>query len=742
MISIVLEDGISRPASAWCSRNPKSLAFFIHSRLCWYSYDRRKLSYNNNNISANKEHNTSKLSRKKPAITEAPSCPVPPCNSGAVAILQDSCESPTVCPLCRFEVTGDAIQCDICDQWTHRSCEKISIQDFKNITQATPYTCSLCKMYDEPTTRSKQHVPPYSTTLTVVAPAPSVDAPVVTNPPDRPTMGAKTITPLQMTSLTTNSTPGRESVDVRSYANCAPSALATSASTATTTLQARAPVKVRLSANCASAVNCAPPAAATSASTDTTTLQVRVPLKAANEPIVVDSSPPTALPRSNTPSITIPTTAKATLKANKVAGEDIGVAKGAHTTQDKKNVQWDRELKKRETAVSHAERQMAAQRSTISNLEERLNEVEQSNRLLKLQLATQPPPTNVPQSGMPPTMPQSAHMPPPTGTHMTRQPQPNNMDSLHQHMREQSMRMEIDMLRQCVDSMAMHQQTQSLHIQQQQSLLQQRAQMQYSHPIHDTYPHHMGLGSSGLHHPPPYLGQRPVHHLQPAFGNQYAVPPVPANLPWSHLARNNVTPIHGTVPACQDGPMPPRSSGWRKPRQRLHNRAPRFTRLNQLSTGPRQPEEPTHMATDLIILDVEPMPPCSDIPLAPTAVQLTSSIDHSNNHGYSNTGDMAHLQTHNINDVDPQVKRTHTATDLIIMDVEPIPPCDMISLSAAVTPSRNDYSTNDRHSTDTATLVDTSTLPDEDQKTATAQDENNLLMMSFLEPLSPTRVGT
>ena len=239
-------------------------------------------------------------------------------------------------------------------------------------------------------------------------------------------------------------------------------------------------------------------------------------MKAANEPGVVGRSPRTVLPRSNTPPTTIRATAKATLKANNVAGEDIGVAKGAHTTQDRKNVQWDRELKKRETAVSHAEQQMAAQRSTISNLEERLNEVEQSNRLLKLQLATQPPPTNVPQSGMPPTMPQSAHMPPPAWTHMTRQPQPNNMDSLHQQMREQSMRMEIDMLRRHVDSMAMYQQTQSLlHIQQQLSLLQQRAHMQYSHPIHDTYPHHLGLGASGLHHPPPYLGQRPVHHLQP-----------------------------------------------------------------------------------------------------------------------------------------------------------------------------------------------------------------------------------
>ena len=95
-------------------------------------------------LSARKEHNTSKLSRKKPAITDAPSCPVQPCNSGAVAILQESCESPTVCPLCRFEVTGDATQCDICDQWTHRSSENISIHGFKNITQATPYTCSLC----------------------------------------------------------------------------------------------------------------------------------------------------------------------------------------------------------------------------------------------------------------------------------------------------------------------------------------------------------------------------------------------------------------------------------------------------------------------------------------------------------------------------------------------------------------------------------------------------------------------
>ena len=39
--------------------------------------------------------------------------------------------------------------------------------------------------------------------------------------------------------------------------------------------------------------------------------------------------------------------------------------------------------------------------------------------------------------------------------------------------------------------------------------------------------------------------------------------------------------------------------------------------------------KPTPTATDLIILDVEPIPPCSDIPLAPTAVHLTPSIDHS-----------------------------------------------------------------------------------------------------------------
>ena len=37
--------------------------------------------------SAKKEHNPSKLARMKPAITDAPSCPVPPCSFGAVAIL-------------------------------------------------------------------------------------------------------------------------------------------------------------------------------------------------------------------------------------------------------------------------------------------------------------------------------------------------------------------------------------------------------------------------------------------------------------------------------------------------------------------------------------------------------------------------------------------------------------------------------------------------------------------------------
>ena len=41
---------------------------------------------------------------------------------------------------------------------------------------------------------------------------------------------------------------------------------------------------------------------------------------------------------------------------------------------------------------------------------------------------------------------------------------------------------------------------------------------------------------------------------------------------------------------------------------------------------------------------------------------------------------MVHLQTHT-NDVDPQVKATHTATDLILLDVEPMPPCSDIPLA-------------------------------------------------------------
>ena len=126
---------------------------------------------------------------KTPAITDAPSCPVPPCNFDTVTLLQESCEPPAVGPLCRFEVTGMPYMCNV----IFVISENISIHDFKTITQTSPYTCSLCKSYDEPATRSKHHVPPHSTTLTV-------DAPVVTNRPERPTtVDAKTFTSLIIT---------------------------------------------------------------------------------------------------------------------------------------------------------------------------------------------------------------------------------------------------------------------------------------------------------------------------------------------------------------------------------------------------------------------------------------------------------------------------------------------------------------------------------------------------------------
>jgi hypothetical protein len=57
-------------------------------------------------------------------------------------------------------------------------------------------------------------------------------------------------------------------------------------------------------------------------------------------------------------------------------------------SEDKDMKSKERELKKRELEVKHSERQMAAQTSTIIHLEGRLKDLEQSNRLMKLQLST------------------------------------------------------------------------------------------------------------------------------------------------------------------------------------------------------------------------------------------------------------------------------------------------------------------------------------------------------------------
>ena len=72
-------------------------------------------------------------------------------------------------------------------------------------------------------------------------------------------------------------------------------------------------------------------------------------------------------------------------------GSNIQRPRAPKSDSDKNLAAREREVKKHEIQVSHAERRMAAQQSLISNLEARLGELEQSNRLLKLQLSTSGP---------------------------------------------------------------------------------------------------------------------------------------------------------------------------------------------------------------------------------------------------------------------------------------------------------------------------------------------------------------
>ena len=125
----------------------------------------------------------------------------------------------------------------------------------------------------------------------------------------------------------------------------------------------------------------------------------------------------------------------------------------------------------------HSERQVAAQRSAISNLEERLKQTKQSNRLLKLHLATSEADTSRSPHEMPRTIYlQSAPAPPPI-SHSRPVPGDNvsSLDVLHQQLRT-----EIELLRHRMDQISANQQI----YQQQQSMHQQIVNFQQMQSLH------------------------------------------------------------------------------------------------------------------------------------------------------------------------------------------------------------------------------------------------------------------
>ena len=216
------------------------------------------------------------------------------------------------------------------------------------------------------------------------------------------------------------------------------------------------------------------------------------------------------------------------------------VAPSGRDPHQKRLQQWEKELKKRETGVVHSERQAAAQRSTISNLEERLKQTEQSNRMLKLHLATSEADTTRPPHEMPRTNYTQSVPPPISHSSLAPGGNVNTLDALHQQLRDQSLRTEIELLRHRMDQISanqqIYQQHQSMH--QQMVNFQQLQSLQMSmhtqHSVGYQVPRHPGYAQPGPAIAPQWPNMPPnvyppviPHHLLRSFHH----PGVAANLP-------------------------------------------------------------------------------------------------------------------------------------------------------------------------------------------------------------------
>ena len=266
--------------------------------------------------------------------------------------------------------------------------------------------------------------------------------------------------------------------------------------------------------------------------------------------------------------------------------------------------------------VTHSERQTAAQRSTINKLEDTVKQLEQSNRMLKIQFST------------------SSNMVPPT-THtsspdLTQTSQYEQLSLLQQQLKDQLIRSEVEALRQRTETLSSNLLNQQmLHQQQQISNLQNLGAMQMmlqqsqAQMLHQGQ-YHAGLGMLGQHphaaitplQIPPY-----IHAMHPPYlGNLLSNP---ANQRASMMT-SMTTPEHVYYPTVQHGHNVTHMQHHQPPHYRRRHRHPerRHTSKPQAAT----PQNATPQNVSPPSMDVNIETPAVDMVDAGRAVTSSAGL--------------------------------------------------------------------------------------------------------------------
>ena len=246
-------------------------------------------------------------------------------------------EVDSTCPLCKFAADGETVYCDICFSWIHWACEGLNKDQYMELQNSPEqYTCTLC-MTNSDTGSSTVH------TSQVCIPMSTRSG---LTPTSSPMLCAGASSPMSLPTVTMATT------------------VTSSLGSSTTTL----------------ALNTRPSCATTSKTTNAyPSIEKKSPYNK-RTPTPVQQHPKPHLVNKVDTHTSQPSDCSQPSSTN------------SHTKdpQHKKLQQWEKDLKKREVHVSHSERQTAAQISTIISLKEKVKDLEQSNRCIKLEMATKP----------------------------------------------------------------------------------------------------------------------------------------------------------------------------------------------------------------------------------------------------------------------------------------------------------------------------------------------------------------